>query len=269
MTVVEITSSDDPRLAVYRSLTEAQLRTSGSSGHGILIAESPKVIQTALASGYVPVSLLCERRHITGDAAEIIAQFPDNTPVYTGKREILTSITGYTLTRGVLCAMRRPQMPDASEIIRGKRLICVIDGVCDTTNIGSIFRAAAALDIDAILLTPTSCDPFNRRSIRVSMGTVFRIPWTWLNSPVSSLKELGFTTAALALRENAIALNDLEIAEGEKIAVIFGTEGDGLSDGVIREADKTVIIPMHNGVDSLNVASAAAITFWTLKMKIR
>lgn len=268
MNLFHITSISDPRVQVYASLSEAQLRHDAQIAAGIFIAESPKVIQSALDAGYRPLSILCEERHITGDAASIIGTLDPDVPIFTGTREVLSKLTGYVLTRGVLCAMERPQLPTPQEILANARCVAIIDGVCDTTNIGSIFRAAAALGIDAILLTPTSCDPLNRRSIRVSMGTVFNIPWSWLIEPISSIKECGFTTLAMALKPDSIALDDPVLETIDKPAIILGTEGDGLSDNVIAEADYSVIIPMHHGVDSLNVASAASVVFWQLRKKI-
>ena len=265
MPVIPVTSLDHPALRVFASLTEAQLRNRLNPADAIFIAESPKVIRVALSAGYEPVSMLCEERHIAGDAADIIALHPD-LPVYTGSRSLLASLTGYTLTRGVLCAMRRPADCSAAEVCRDASRVVVIDGVTDTTNIGSIFRAAAALGIDAVLLTRTSCDPLNRRSVRVSMGTVFVIPWAWVDSP-ADLKSLGFTTAAMALKHDSVTLDDPVLARCPRLAIIMGTEGDGLSNSVIADADYTVLIPMSRGVDSLNVASAAAVAFWQLRKR--
>ncbi len=262
MPLIRITDLDEPGVKVFSTLTEAQLRNRLNPTEAVFIAESPKVIRVAVSAGYVPVSMLCEQRHITGDAAGIIAQFPE-MPVYTGDRDLLASLTGYTLTRGVLCAMRRPADKDVDEVCRGARRVVVIDGVTDTTNIGSIFRAAAGLGIDAVLLTRTSCDPLNRRSIRVSMGNVFLIPWAWIDSP-AELKQYGFTTAAMALKDDSVTLDDPVLKACERLAIIMGTEGDGLADTVIADADYTVLIPMARGVDSLNVASAAAVAFWEL-----
>ena len=262
MPLIRITDLDEPGVKVFSTLTEAQLRNRLNPTEAVFIAESPKVIRVAVSAGYVPVSMLCEQRHITGDAAGIIAQFPE-MPVYTGDRDLLASLTGYTLTRGVLCAMRRPADKEVAEVCRGARRVVVIDGVTDTTNIGSIFRAAAGLGIDAVLLTRTSCDPLNRRSIRVSMGNVFLIPWAWIDSP-AELKQYGFTTAAMALKDDSVTLDDPVLKACERLAIIMGTEGDGLADTVIADADYTVLIPMARGVDSLNVASAAAVAFWEL-----
>lgn len=264
MPIIEITGLDHPGVEVFHSLTEAQLRSRADESRGIFIAESPKVINVALDAGMQPLSLLCERRHITGDAAGIIARAGD-IPVYTGDRELLERITGYTLTRGVLCAMRRPSLPTPEEICRDARRIVVIDGVSDTTNIGSIFRAGAAMGIDGVLLTRTSCDPLNRRAVRVSMGSVFLLPWGWLDSPVSSLSAYGMTTLAMALSDNSVSLDDPSLEKIGKMAIVMGTEGDGLAREVISSCDLTVKIPMHHNVDSLNVASAAAVAFWQLR----
>lgn len=267
MSVTEyITDINDPRTAVFTSLTEAQLRNRLNPDEGLLIAESPKVINVALDAGYTPVAMLCEEKHITGDAAGIIARAPE-MKVYTGARETLASITGYKLTRGVLCAMRRKTLPSVDAICRDTRRVVVIDGVTDTTNIGAIFRSAAALGIDGVLLTRTSCDPLNRRSIRVSMGSVFLVPWTWIDDPVGDLREAGFTTAAMALTDNSVPIDDKELNAVEKLAVIMGTEGDGLSRTVIDGADYVARIPMAHGVDSLNVAAAAAVAFWQLRAR--
>ncbi|MBJ2187029.1 MAG: RNA methyltransferase [Muribaculaceae bacterium] len=266
MPVIEIDSLSHPGVEVFSSLTEAQLRNRLNPGDAVFIAESPKVINVALAAGYEPVSLLCERRHIAGDAAAIVGAYPD-MPVYTGSREVLGALTGYTLTRGVLCAMRRPAPSPVGDVVRDARRVVVIDGVVDTTNIGAIFRSAAALGIDAVLLTPQSCDPFNRRSVRVSMGSVFLVPWTWLDAPVASLKDYGFKTAAMALRDDSVGIDDPALCSEPRLAIVMGTEGDGLADHVINGADYTVRIPMAHGVDSLNVAAAAAVAFWQLRAR--
>ena len=246
-------------------MTEAPWRNSLEPDKGIFIAESPKVINVALNAGYEPLSLLCERRHITGDAAGIIERCGD-IPVYTGERELLASLTGYTLTRGVLCAMRRPVMPSVEDLCREARRVVVIDAVTDTTNIGAIFRSAAALGIDAVLLTPTACDPLNRRAVRVSMGSVFLVPWTWIDGEVTpTLNALGFKTAAMALSDDSITLDDPTLKQTPRLALIMGTEGDGLAPQVISAANYVVRIPMKHGVDSLNVAAAAAVAFWELR----
>ena len=260
--VIEITSLEQPEVQVFSKLTEAQLRNRLNAEQGMFIAESPKVIRVALSAGYEPTALLCERKHISGDAADIVARCQD-IPVYTGERELLSQLTGYTLTRGVLCAMRRPKPKTVAEVCRDARRIVVIDGVVDTTNIGAIFRSAAALGIDAVLLTPTSCDPLNRRAVRVSMGSVFLVPWTWLDT-YSTLHDLGFKTAAMALTDNSVCLDDPRLKAEERLAIIMGTEGDGLPQQTIAEADYVVRIPMKHQVDSLNVAAAAAVAFWEL-----
>lgn len=264
MAVFEISSIDDKRVESYVSLTEAQLRNRLNPDDGLFIAESPKVIHVALDAGYEPVSLLCERRHIIGDARDIIERCGD-IPVYTGDRDILTSITGYKLTRGVLCAMRRKNHPTVEAVCRDAQRIVLIDGVVDTTNIGAIFRSAAALGIDGILLTPTSCDPLNRRAVRVSMGSVFLLPWTWLEEPIKSLHDYGFRTVAMALADRSVSIDDPALCSEPRLAIIMGTEGDGLASSVINEADYTARIPMSHNVDSLNVAAAAAVAFWQLR----
>ncbi len=265
MPVITVDSLTHPGLEVYASLTEAQLRNRLDPSRGIFIAESPKVINVAIQAGYEPLSLLCESKHVDGDASSIIARFPD-IPVYTGSRELLASLTGYTLTRGVLCAMRRPLPPRVEEVCRDARRVVVIDGVVDTTNIGAIFRSAAALGIDAVLLTPTSCDPLNRRAIRVSMGTIFLVPWTWIDD-AQSLNQLGFKTVAMALTDKSVSIDDPALCSEPRLAIIMGTEGDGLPLSTIERADYTARIPMAHNVDSLNVAAAAAVAFWQLRAK--
>ena len=263
MPIIELQTLTDPSVSVYASLTEAQLRNRLDPAQGIFIAESPKVIRVALDAGYTPLSLLCERRHLAGDAADIVERCAD-LPIYTGEREMLAALTGYTLTRGVLCAMRRPQPRSLEDVCRGARRIVVIDSVVDTTNIGAIFRSAAALGIDAVLLTPTSCDPLNRRAVRVSMGSVFLVPWTYVDADLQSLRAQGFRTAAMALTDRSIPLDAPILREEERLAIIMGTEGDGLSAQAIQSADYVVRIPMYHGVDSLNVAAASAVAFWEL-----
>ena len=262
--IYEITSIEDPRIALFSKLTEAQLRQRQDTEQGIFIAESPKVIRVALQAGYEPTALLCEKKHIEGDAADIIKGHPD-MPVYTGTRELLSELTGYTLTRGVLCAMQRKPEPLLDEILKDARRVCVIDAVCDTTNIGAIFRSAAALGIDAVLLTRSSCDPLNRRAIRVSMGTIFLVPWTWFDD-YEAIHQLGFKTAAMALTDKSISLDNPILKEQERLAIIMGTEGEGLPTETIEQADFTVRIPMYHQVDSLNVAAAAAVAFWELRV---
>ena len=271
MNLITITSLEAPGLDVYGTLTEAQLRNRLEPEKGLFIAESPKVIQVALDAGMQPVSLLCERKHIEGDARSIIERCPEEMPVYTGSRELLAQLTGYTLTRGVLCAMRRPKPLPPEEVCKGARRIVVLHGVVDTTNVGAIFRSAAALGIDAVLMTRDSCDPLNRRAVRVSMGSVFLVPWTWLDAEdgmpagtIRRLQKMGFQTAAMALRHDNISINDPKLKATDRLALIMGTEGDGLPEAVIDAADLVVKIPMHHGVDSLNVGNAAAIAFWEL-----
>ena len=266
MPIIEIDSLSHPGTEVFSTLTEAQLRNNIEPEKGIFIAESPKVINVALNTGYQPVSLLCERKHIDGDAADIISRCGD-IPVYTGTRDLLAQLTGYTLTRGVLCAMRRPAPLSMEEVCRDARRIVVISGVVDTTNIGAIFRSAAALGIDTVLLTRNSCDPLNRRAVRVSMGSVFLVPWTWMDGPLTDLNQLGFRTAAMALTENSVSIDHPLLTAEPKLAIVMGTEGDGLPKETIAEADYVVRIPMSQAVDSLNVAAAAAVAFWELRAR--
>lgn len=267
MAAIEITELTDPRIAAYASLTEHQLRNRLDPTKGVMIVESPKVIEVALRAGYRPISLLCEKRHISGDAAPLLNLCPEDMPVYTGDRDTLAALTGYTLTRGVLCAMERPMLPDAARLTANAILVGVIDAVTDTTNIGAIFRSAAALGVDAVLLTRQSCDPLNRRSIRVSMGSVFLVPWAWIDHPVETPRSFGFTTAAMALTDDSVSIESPLLAEAPRVALIFGTEGEGLDPRVIAAADLTVKIPMSHSVDSLNVAAAAAVAFWQLRRK--
>lgn len=264
--IIEITSLDQSGVNVFSRLTEAQLRNRTEPSKGIFIAESPKVIHVALDQGYRPTALLCERRHIEGDAKTLIARCGD-IPVYTGSRELLEQLTGYTLTRGVLCAMRRPAPLPLEDVCRDARRVVVIDGVVDTTNIGAIFRSAAALGIDAVLLTRNSCDPLNRRAVRVSMGSVFLVPWTWIDDPVDELSRMGFLTAAMALTDDSISLDDPQLKRAERLALIMGTEGDGLPHSTIAKTNYVVRIPMSHHVDSLNVAAAAAVAFWELRVR--
>lgn len=263
MPVIEISSLDHPGVEVFSTLTEAQLRNRLEPEKGLFIAESPKVIRVALAAGYEPLALLCERKHLAGDAADIVRQCA-HLPIYTGGRELLARLTGYVLTRGVLCAMRRPQPESIERVCRDARRVVVIHGVVDTTNIGAIFRSAAALGIDAVLLTPDSCDPLNRRAVRVSMGSVFLIPWTWTAHSLADLRRLGFRTAALALTDDSIPLDAPVLKQETRLALVMGTEGDGLPHDTIAGADYVVRIPMAHGVDSLNVAAASAVAFWEL-----
>ena len=256
MAIINITSLEQSGVEVFGTLTEAQLRNRLEPSKGIFIANA----------GYEPLSLLCEQRHIDGDAAGIIARCGD-IPVYTGERSLLAQLTGYVLTRGVLCAMRRRVLPSVEQVCKGAKRVVVIDGVTDTTNIGAIFRSAAALGIDAVLLTPTSCDPLNRRAVRVSMGSVFLVPWTWLEAPVNSLNSLGFKTVAMALTDNSIPLDSPQLAAEPRLALVMGTEGDGLPKETIEQTDYVVRIPMSHSVDSLNVAAASAVAFWELRAK--
>lgn len=266
MSIIHLKSFNDDRIKPYVSLTEAQLRSRVDPASGIFIAESPKVIRLAINAGLVPLSMLCEERHINGDAHFILELFPE-IDVFTGSRELLANITGYTLTRGVLCAMKRPQLPAPALICASSHRVAVIDGVVDTTNIGAIFRSAAALDIDAILVTPTSCDPLNRRAVRCSMGTIFQVPWTWCDTPVETLHTLGYETVAMALSSTAIYIDNPLLHNIPRLAIIMGNEGDGLSSQVIDSCTYVAKIPMSHDVDSLNVAAAAAVAFWQLRKR--
>ena len=268
--VVPISDLSRPELDVFARLTDSQLRSRTEPERGVLIAESPKVIATALDAGLEPLALLMERRQLEGPARGILARLGPQTPVYTGERALLAGLTGYTLTRGVLCAMRRPRLPAAEEICAGARRVAVLEGVVDATNVGAVFRGAAALGFDAVLVTHTCCDPFCRRAVRVSMGTVFQAPWArleadaWPGPGLAMLRRLGFATAAMALRDDAVSLRDPRLAAQEKLAVVLGAEGDGLAPATVAACDWTVRIPMSHGVDSLNVAAAAAVAFWQL-----
>ena len=264
MNIIEIKSVEASGADIFGSLTEAQLRQSREAETGLFIAESPKVIRVAMDAGYEPFALLCERKHITGDAADIIARCGD-IPIYTGERNVLASLTGYTLTRGVLCAMKRREMPTVEVVCRDASRVVVIDGVVDTTNIGAIFRSAAALGMDAVLLTPNSCDPLNRRAIRVSMGSVFLVPWTWFDQSLTTLHAEGFQTVAMALTPDALPIDDPRFKCIDKLVIILGTEGDGLPQTTITQAHYVARIPMAHGVDSLNVAAASAVAFFVLK----
>lgn len=278
MPIIHLNSLDNAELKPYVSLTEAQLRNRLDEDNGLFIAESPKVIGVAIKAGYKPLSMLCEERHISGDAAFIIEVFPEIN-VFTGSRELLAQLTGYKLTRGVLCAMKRYPLPTVAQICDGATRLAVIDGVVDTTNIGAIFRSAAALGIDGILLTPTSCDPLNRRAVRVSMGTVFQVPWTWIRETTTSvsgisrafasLYEYGFKTVAMALSDDSVPIDDPVLGAEKHLAIVLGTEGDGLSDKVVSSCDYVARIPMAHGVDSLNVAAASAVAFWQLRNPTR
>ena len=264
--MTEICDISAPELDVFARLTEAQLRNKKEPEKGIFIAESPKVIQTAMDCGYEPVSFLMERKHIDGDAKALLERCPD-VPVYTAAREVLEQLTGYTLTRGVLCAMRRPKAQCVEEVLKTARRVAVLEGVVDSTNIGAIFRSAAALGMDAVLLTSTCCDPLNRRAVRVSMGTVFQVPWAVQEDWFAELERCGFKTAAMALDDRAVCIEDERLQKEEKLAVFMGAEGDGLNKLTIERCDYTVMIPMYHGVDSLNVAAASAVAFWQLRAK--
>ena len=256
MKIIHINTIDDEALAPYARLTEAQLLNRLHPEEGLFICESMKVIRVALERGMQPVSFLCEDKFID--------TLPDvDVPVYTAPREVLKSLTGYELSRGVLCCMRRPKLPSVAEVLHGARRVAVIDSVVNSENTGAIFRAAASLGIDAVLLTRTCCDPLNRRACRVSMGTVFQLPWTFLDNYMQ-LKDNGFSTVALALTDRSVPIDEPELKHLERMAIVMGTEGDGLSDSVLRQADYVARIPMQRGVDSLNVAAAAAVAFWEL-----
>ena len=290
MNIITITDLERPELDVYARLTEAQLRNRLEPEKGVFIAESLKVVRIALENGFRPLSFLAEQKYVDEQIAPLIARFglDDGTPVYTGQREVLARLTGYELTRGFLCAMHRPQLPSAEELCRGRRRIAVMDSVVNSTNTGAIFRAATALGIEALLLTPTCCDPLNRRSVRVSMGTVFQMPWSYIGelkevrgklrevrgelrevkgqmNYISAIKELGFTTVALALSDKSVSIDDPVLQGIDRMAIVMGTEGDGLSPEVIAACDYTAKIPMQRGVDSLNVAAAASVAFWQLR----
>ena len=272
--IIHINNINDENLDVYLRLTENKLRNRLEPQKGICIAESPKVIDVALREGMTPLSFLMEERHIEGDAKEILARCP-HIPVYTSDEETLKKITGYNLTRGVLCAMRRPAPLRIDDVVRDAKRIAVLEGVVDATNIGAMIRSAAALDMDALLVTPTCCDPLNRRAIRVSMGTVFQIPWTnicstpeeWEKEGIELLHKLGFKTAAMALSDNSVSIDDEKLLSEDRLAIVLGAEGDGLSKKTIANCDYTVKIPMGHGVDSLNVAAAGAVAFWQLRKR--
>lgn len=269
--IIEITDFSAPQLDVYARLSEGQLLNRHEPEKGLFIAESPRVIERALDAGYVPISLLLERKHIAGEAKDIITRC-GSIPVYTADSEILTKLTGFHLTRGALCAMRRKPLPQVDDICSQARRIAVLENVVNPTNVGAIFRSAAALCMDAVLLTPACSDPLYRRAVRVSMGTVFQIPWTYLGEEVTEwpqpgmkqLQEMGFKTVAMALRDDSLSITDPRLMAEEKLAIVLGTEGEGLTDGTIADCDYTVRIPMAHGVDSLNVAAASAIAFWEL-----
>ena len=283
MNIITITDLNHPELDVYARLTEAQLRNRLEPEKGVFIAESLKVVRIALENGIRPLSFLAEQKYVDEQLTPLFERYGlgGDIPVYTGQREVLAQLTGYELSRGFLCAMRRPQLPTAEEVCAGRRRIAVLDSVVNSTNTGAIFRAATALGIEALLLTPTCCDPLNRRSVRVSMGTVFQMPWTFLNGKrktesgkqgteyldyIDTLKGLGFTTVALALTDKSVSIDDPALQGIDRMAIIMGTEGDGLPSEVIAACDYTAKIPMQRGVDSLNVAAAASVAFWQLRI---
>ena len=269
--IIEITDFHAPELDPYARLTQNQLRNRLEPEKGIFIAESPKVIDRALDAGYKPVSLLMERKQITGPAAGILSRCGD-APVYTADREMLAELTGFELTRGVLCAFRRPAPRPVEELCKNARRVAVLEGIVDSTNVGAIFRSAAALNMDAVLINPSCCDPLCRRAVRVSMGTVFQVPWgqlgetpaDWPEKGMDILHSLGFKTAAMALSDRSVSIDDEQLAKEPKLAIVLGTEGDGLAAGTIASCDYTVKSPMSHGVDSLNVAAASAVAFWQL-----
>lgn len=273
-TIIEVTNLSMPELEPFTRLTEAQLRNRLEPEKGIFIAESPKVILRALDAGYEPVSLLMEHRQLTGQGSGVLARCAD-IPVYTASRELLAELTGYPLTRGVLCAMRRPKLPSVEELCADARRVAVLEGIVDSTNIGAIFRSAAALNMDAVLVTPTCSDPLYRRAVRVSMGTIFQVPWTrigeepsqWPDAGLRRLRSLGFRTAAMALSDGSVSIEDPRLLAEERLAIVLGTEGDGLAARTIAACDYTVRIPMAHEVDSLNVAAASAVAFWQLRAR--
>lgn len=284
MNIITITDLNHPELDVYARLTEAQLRNRLEPEKGVFIAESLKVVRIALENGIHPLSFLAEQKYVDEQLTPLFERYGlgDDIPVYTGQREVLARLTGYELSRGFLCAMRRPQLPTAEEVCAGRRRIAVLDSVVNSTNTGAIFRAATALGIEALLLTPTCCDPLNRRSVRVSMGTVFQMPWSYIGelrevkgrlrkvkgqmNYISAINQLGFTTVALALTDKSVSIDDPALQGIDRMAIIMGTEGDGLPSEVIAACDYTAKIPMQRGVDSLNVAAAASVAFWQLRI---
>lgn len=263
---IEITRFDDPRLDVYARLTEAQLAQVPGPKTGLFIAESPKVIARALDAGCRPISVLVEQGNLNDETSAIIHRCGD-VPVFIGENAVLAQLTGYKLTRGLLCAMERPKLCNPEVIIQTARRIAVLEDVVNPTNLGAIFRSAAALGMDAILLTAGCSDPLYRRSARVSMGTVFQVPWAFWDKPVGYLRELGFKTAAMALKDDTISIDDVRLQNEPRLAVVLGTEGEGLTDAAIAQCDYTVKIPMQHGVDSLNVAAASAVAFWELRIR--
>ena len=273
--ITKIYDFSAPELDVFVRLTGAQLRSKVEPEKGVFIAESPTVIEVAMNVGCEPVALLTDERLINGAVEKIIDRLPEGVPVYTATKEVLEQLTGFALTRGALCAMRRPKLPSLDELLSGAKRVAVLENIADSTNIGAIFRSAAALGIDAVLVTPGCCDPLCRRAVRVSMGTIFQVKWgrigesfsDWPEWGLNELTRLGFKTAAMALSDNSVSIDDAALMAEEKLAIILGTEGDGLSKSTIAKSDYTVKIPMSNGVDSLNVASAAALAFWQLRYR--
>lgn len=269
--IIEITDFHAPELDIYARLNENQLLNRAEPSKGLFIAESPKVVERAMNAGYEPVSMLVEKKHIEGEAKDVIARCGE-IPVYTAEFEVLKQLTGFALTRGVLCAMRRRPLLSVEEVCKGAKRIAILENVMNPTNVGAIFRSAAALNMDAVLLTPACSNPLYRRAARVSMGTVFQIPWTyfsgdkaaWPHPGIDVLKSLGFKTAAMALCDESVSIDDEKLMSEEKLAIILGTEGDGLATATIADCDYTVKIPMSHGVDSLNVAAASAVAFWQL-----
>lgn len=269
--IIEIEDRNDPALDLFRR-SDAQLRMKQRPDEAMFVAESAKVVKLAMDAGIIPVAFLMERKHITGQAAEVLARCPEETPVYTGEREVLGDTVGYYPDRCIQCIMPRPKPLNVEDILRASDRIAIVEAVTDTTNVGAVIRSAAALGMDAVLLTPTCCDPLNRRSVRVSMGTVFQLPWArigdretdWPDKGLALLKKYGFTTAALALKDDSVTPDHPALKQAEKLALILGTEGDGLTHGTIAQCDYTVMIPMSHGVDSLNVAAAGAVAFWAL-----
>ncbi|NLU24894.1 MAG: RNA methyltransferase [Clostridiales bacterium] len=266
--IIEITDLNAPELAVFTRLTESQLRSRREAEKAVFIAESVKVIELALRAGCEPISFLMERRHITGKAQNMLSQQAD-VPVYTAESALLEQLTGFQLSRGVLCAMRRPRQPDVAALCTAARRIAVLEDITDAANVGAVFRSAAALGMDAVLVTPSCCDVLNRRAVRVSMGAVFQVPWTqigpWPHPAMETLKEMGFQIAALALSDTAVSIDDPHLMEEEKLAILLGTEGTGLSPDTIAACDYHARIPMAHQVDSLNVAAASAVAFWQLR----
>lgn len=275
MPIIRLTSLGDPRLDAYARLTEAQLRNRLEPEKGIFIAESVKVIERALNAGYEPCSFLMEQRWLDASAGVLDRIHPD-VPVFVLPAEELKRLTGFELTRGILAAMRRPALPEVEDLLADAHRIAVLEGIVDHTNVGAIFRSAAALGVDAVLVTPTCCDPLYRRSARVSMGTVFQVPWTrigdnagdWPDRGLARLRDLGFATAAFALTDVSLPIDDARLSACDRLAMVFGTEGDGLASSTIAQCDWTVRIPMAHGVDSLNVAAASAVAFWELRARV-